>query len=1127
MGAEARSVVVRLSMDTAQAIRASKEFGTEFDRAMTQAERSSSRANQSVDKLASTAGKVALATTAALVASGKAAVDWESQFAGVEKTVDGTRSQLSGLEGELREMARTMPATHQEIAATAEAAGQLGVATEDVADFTKVMVEMGETTNLTADQAATDIAQFMNVMQTAAGDVDEIANTIVDLGNKGASTEAQIVSMAQRVAGAGALIGASESDVLALSAAMANLGIESELGGGAVQRVLVGINTQVASGGKYLEQYAATAGMTAQQFAQAWESDPVRAFDAFIQGLGRIQASGGDVASALDAMGIKGTQNLQVMLRLAGAGDSLTTALDQSASAWEENSALTTEYGKRAQTTGAQAQVAMNNIRDAGIEIGDTLLPVIAKVAEGTSAMTSAFSKAPQPIQSTVTGLLAVTAITSGAAWFGTKVVRGISQTREALDQVGMSGEKASRGLRGIATAGAGLAAVVTVADLLQHSLDELAHTRVDSSSLERDLVALADGRVVDNLENVAMAFQDIDDKWQRNANPLSWVSSWDPSGFEAASDTISSLDDALAAMVESGDAETAAAAFDELVNMADKVGVSADDAAKRFPEYATALENAATAAEDASGGNEKYASGADEAGESAAAATTSIQDLMKAMLKQRDAAVSAFGAETAWGQAIADAREQAATGAKGLNQYTEAGRANRSALQGLADAWNGQSAAVRNNEERFQAARRTFIQVAESMRVPHDAAVRLADSLLAIPKSRVAKVGVEGADAATGQVQRLNAELSHLVSKTITVAVNTVRTGLKPFQFDTGGYTGAGDKHEVAGVVHRGEVVIPQELVRRDWGMLSSRYGHLPGFAGGGVVGGRRTLDDRLAIAQALQEVVDLSRQLKDRVDKGKNKGEFAVRGLDRKVMELQLEAARADLRSAKNREQREARQQQREDAREKREKALDDLRALGEQLRQDAQSRLDDTTGQRNQLVGNIKGSLTSDIWAERKTQGLPSWLKGATSVDPLAALQEDVSNAQRYDELSQSLMARGLTGGAFRDAAEHGGLKGLEVLAGYSDEQLGQYASLYGQRDQLTTTAASRVGDQQYGAQIAQQTQELATISSKLDTLNQTVANQTAAQAANTITASEHYAQALNSVAARASRTGSRRR
>src|SRR5690606_8515964 len=159
--------------------------------------------------------------TVAMGATVKAAMDWESAWTGVLKTVDGTPAQLAAVETGLRQLAKTLPASHQEIAAVAEAAGQLGVSTPGIVDFTKTMIDLGETTNLTSDEAATAIAQMANVMglklDGSTDDVQRFGATLVELGNNGASTEKDILMMSQRIAGAGALVGATSGEVLALS----------------------------------------------------------------------------------------------------------------------------------------------------------------------------------------------------------------------------------------------------------------------------------------------------------------------------------------------------------------------------------------------------------------------------------------------------------------------------------------------------------------------------------------------------------------------------------------------------------------------------------------------------------------------------------------------------------------------------------------------------------------------------------------------------------------------------------------------------------------------------------------------------------------------------------------------
>ena len=185
-----RSIVYRLQADISQFRAQMAQAGASVRKAaddMTSATKSGTTFRAGLDTVGRSAGKAGLVAAAGLGAAAKAAIDWETAWAGVTKTTDGTATQMAALEDQLRNLARTMPATHEEIAATAEAAGQLGVARENVASFTKTMLMLGETTNLTADQAATSIAQIANVMQTAPDDIDNFGAALVALGNNGAT----------------------------------------------------------------------------------------------------------------------------------------------------------------------------------------------------------------------------------------------------------------------------------------------------------------------------------------------------------------------------------------------------------------------------------------------------------------------------------------------------------------------------------------------------------------------------------------------------------------------------------------------------------------------------------------------------------------------------------------------------------------------------------------------------------------------------------------------------------------------------------------------------------------------------------------------------------------------------
>lgn len=721
--AESRSVVVRLSVDTAQAIRDSKQFGDEFERAMQRSEQGAGRASKAVDELGSTAGKIGLVAAGALAAAGKAAMDWESQFAGVEKTVDGTVDQMAALEDELRELARTMPATHQEIAATAEAAGQLGVAREDVADFTETMIQLGETTNLTADEAATSIAQMANVLGTSQGDIDNVGAALVALGNDGASTEAQILGMAQRIAGAGAQIGLAESDILAIANAAASMGVEVEAGGSSISRVFTEMAKATAQGGDDLAAFAKVAGVSAQEFVRSFKDDPAQAFASFTQGLDRINKSGGDVFTTLDELQLSDVRVSQALLGMAASGDLLTDSLALGAEAFGENTALAEEYAKRADTTAAEVQVAWNNIKDAGIEAGAALLPIISEVSDDVSSMAQAFGKLPDPVQSSVTQLLALTAIVGGAAWFGSKTIGAITSTRTALAELAEISPRAASGLSRVARTAVGLAAVASAVTLLGDAVASASGAKLDLSDLSRDLEAIANGsssealtRVVDDLKITGSTMNNAADYLFEAVAFVSPLS--DKTGLDNAQDNIKAIDQELAALVESGNGDKARVIFEAIVAQLNGLPAGAsvsqsaiDGVIESFSSYETALGNAAASGAEVGAGAGEAAEGIGEVGGAAGGAAIQVQDLIDALDGLLSPRLNLAEASDQWQDGLRNLTDSLAENSRSLVGNTDAASTNRAAIRdqvrNLLDVTKAQADAGAGTDELTETMRR------------------------------------------------------------------------------------------------------------------------------------------------------------------------------------------------------------------------------------------------------------------------------------------------------------------------------------------------------------------------------------------------------------------------------------
>lgn len=318
---------------------------------------------------------------AAYVATVKPAMAYESAFAGVLKTVDGTEKQLSTLRQDFIDMSQIdVIASAKEIAKVGEAGGQLGIYTENIADFSKTMIDLGESTNLSATEAAESFAKFANITKMPQTEFSRLGSVVVDLGNNMATTERDIVAMGTRLASTGELVGLSEAEIMGYAAALSSLGIEAEAGGTAASKMLKGMELAFSRGD--MGDYAKAAGMTAEAFSELYQNNKLGAISAFTKGLNDVERNGKTAVQILDEMGINEVRLSNAVLALAASNDILTDATNIANNAWEKNTALSTEAEKRYQTTESRVQITKNAVENLGITLGDLATPFVRDLAD-------------------------------------------------------------------------------------------------------------------------------------------------------------------------------------------------------------------------------------------------------------------------------------------------------------------------------------------------------------------------------------------------------------------------------------------------------------------------------------------------------------------------------------------------------------------------------------------------------------------------------------------------------------------------------------------------------------------------------------------------------------------------
>ena len=332
-----------------------------------------------INKAGNKVSAFSVASLTALTAATKGAINFESAFTGVEKTVDATDEELAQLKKDIRQMAKEIPASTTEISAVAEAAGQLGIKTKDIMNFTRTMIDLGNSTNLSAEEAASSLAKFANVTKMSADEYSNLGSTIVALGNNFETTEKDIVEMATRLAATGELTGLTQSQILALATSMSSVGIEAEAGGSAMSKLLKQIQVATETGSKKLDKFAKVAGMTSEEFKKAFQKDSVKALSLFIKGLNDTERNGKSAIAILDDMGLTEVRLSNTILSLANSNDLMNDAVELANKSWKENNALNQEASKRYETLESKITTSISKLKDIGITVGEKVMPIVEK----------------------------------------------------------------------------------------------------------------------------------------------------------------------------------------------------------------------------------------------------------------------------------------------------------------------------------------------------------------------------------------------------------------------------------------------------------------------------------------------------------------------------------------------------------------------------------------------------------------------------------------------------------------------------------------------------------------------------------------------------------------------------
>ncbi|MDG9793300.1 phage tail tape measure protein [Brucella anthropi] len=306
-----------------------------------------------------------------------AAMKFEEAFADVRKVVDGTPAQLSVVRSEILGLSKELPVTADGLASIYAAAGQSGVALQELTKFS----EMAAKVSVAWDTSQGETGDALAKIKTQLGfNVDQIglhADAINHLANNTASAARDLVEFDKRVAATGKMFGFSDTQTLAFGASMISAGAEAEVAATSFRNMGRAL-TKGEQATKSQRLAFAKLGLDSVKVSKNMQKDALKTTLNVIERIQQLpkdqhisiaSALFGDEARALMPI-IADTKELRRELAMVG------TEANYSGSAFQE-------YMVRAETTANALQLLGNKVKAYGIGVGDSWLPTIKDMSLG------------------------------------------------------------------------------------------------------------------------------------------------------------------------------------------------------------------------------------------------------------------------------------------------------------------------------------------------------------------------------------------------------------------------------------------------------------------------------------------------------------------------------------------------------------------------------------------------------------------------------------------------------------------------------------------------------------------------------------------------------------------------
>lgn len=400
---------------------------------------------------ASAVGLVAIG--AGIKATTAEAMKFESAMAEVKKVVNfESPDGIKQMRAELEELSTRVPIAFDGLAKIAAAAGQSGIAANEIVKFTEAAAKMGTAFDITAEEAGQAMAEMRTAFKMSQAEVETLADKINYLGNNSPNAAAKIMEVVQRIGPLGEIAGVSADQIAAMAASLTS--VEPDVAATGLKNMML----QLVKG-ESLSKSAKAAfddlGLSYTEIAKGMQTDSIGTINKVFEAIKKLP----EEAQAAKINDIFGSESIAVISQLINGTDTLGKHLQAMGDASKYAGSMSQEAANINDTSAAKMEMFKNATQNAKAAIGEAFLPALGALAE---ALLPVINGIKQFAQENPTMVTAITGIVGGVLVLGTAL--GAIGLAVPLVTTAFGGLTAIAGLVGTAIGAISLPVVAVVA---------------------------------------------------------------------------------------------------------------------------------------------------------------------------------------------------------------------------------------------------------------------------------------------------------------------------------------------------------------------------------------------------------------------------------------------------------------------------------------------------------------------------------------------------------------------------------------------------------------------------------------------------------------------------------------